>query len=452
MDILSSQPVEVLAVVVRWLTSPHAIASLDCTSRLFHLGAPRSVVEKGLRLRAEAEGREIEAAMPAGETSRTQWLLWEERRLLACEPPLASCGRDHCAFVAADGKLYTCGGDSLSYGYLGQGFRIRNAPSPQAVKLRVMGGVCMRTVSAGQTHTLACDSEGVVFAFGHGRGNAALMNADTPMEVAGLHGVYVTAVAAGRHHSLALSKEGGVYSFGTWHGDSKMLGHGPGPHAAPPQIPQLIGALGQMRVVVVAAGRRHSLALSEAGEVYSFGYNTWGQLGHGDQEDQFTPRLVDALDGVCVCAIDAGWAHSLVASTAGLLFSFGRGIGGRLGHANNATQRSPRLVHSLVYVRVSAIAAGSTHSLALSEGNVYSFGSGQRGELGHGDTADQLVPRMIANLQGVRVRSVSAGNCISLAGTTDGSVYGWGMTPPLGLEPSADQLSPLRYPHLRLHV
>ena len=58
-----------LAEVVRWLPSPVDIASLDCTSRLFHLGAPRSPVEEGLRLQAAAVGRAVEAALPAGETS-----------------------------------------------------------------------------------------------------------------------------------------------------------------------------------------------------------------------------------------------------------------------------------------------------------------------------------------------------------------------------------------------
>jgi hypothetical protein len=66
---LASLPAVLLPEVVRWLPSPLDIASLDCTSCLFHLGAPRSAVEEGLRLRAEAEGREVGAALPAGEVS-----------------------------------------------------------------------------------------------------------------------------------------------------------------------------------------------------------------------------------------------------------------------------------------------------------------------------------------------------------------------------------------------
>ena len=53
-----------LAEVVRWLPSPLDVARLDCTSRLFHLGAPRSPVEEGLRLRAEAAERAVVVALP----------------------------------------------------------------------------------------------------------------------------------------------------------------------------------------------------------------------------------------------------------------------------------------------------------------------------------------------------------------------------------------------------
>ena len=104
MGLITSLFPVLLADVVRWLPSPLDIASIDCTSRLFHLGAPRSPVEsEGLRLQAEAAERAVVAALPAAETSWTQWLLWEERRVqLACSPVVASCAF-HSVFVDAGG-------------------------------------------------------------------------------------------------------------------------------------------------------------------------------------------------------------------------------------------------------------------------------------------------------------------------------------------------------------
>ena len=51
---LASLDADVLAHIVRWADSPCSISCLDRTARLFHLGAPHSPVEGGLRLRAEA--------------------------------------------------------------------------------------------------------------------------------------------------------------------------------------------------------------------------------------------------------------------------------------------------------------------------------------------------------------------------------------------------------------
>ena len=81
---LASLDADVLAHIVRWADSPSSISRLDRTARLFYLGAPRSPVEEGLRLRAEAAGRVVGDTLPEGEASRVQLLLWEERRAMAC--------------------------------------------------------------------------------------------------------------------------------------------------------------------------------------------------------------------------------------------------------------------------------------------------------------------------------------------------------------------------------
>ena len=174
------------------------------------------------------------------------------------------------------------------------------------------------------------------------------------------------------------------------------------------------------------------------------------------------PWIIASLLGVRVCGLAAGDRHSLVVSTTGRLYSFGRGQSGRLGHGDTAHQLAPRLVAALQGVRVSAAAAGEAHSLALSEGKVYSFGSGQHGALGHDFTADQLTPRVIAGMLGVREHSVAAGTSTSLAVTSDGEAYGWGhgvdsdddrlLNPVLGLGLTANQPVPLKYQGLRLHA
>jgi alpha-tubulin suppressor-like RCC1 family protein len=87
--------------------------------------------------------------------------------------------------------------------------------------------------------------------------------------------------------------------------------------------------------------------------------------------------VVEALQGVHISAVAAGLSHSLALSEAGEIYSFGRGEEGQLGHGNTVRQLTPLLVAAQQSVRVSTVAAGCTHSLALSEaGCAYSFGCG----------------------------------------------------------------------------
>ena len=101
----------------------------------------------------------------------------------------------------------------------------------------------------------------------------------------GLDGVRVASVATGERHTLALSADGAVYSFG--HGQFSArrgaLGHDDeeDQHAA-----RRVAALEGERVTEVACGCGFSLALTDAGRAYSWGYGRRGELGHGDDEDQ----------------------------------------------------------------------------------------------------------------------------------------------------------------------
>ena len=75
-------------------------------------------------------------------------------------------------------------------------------------------------------------------------------------------------------------------------GDFGRLGHG---DCNDVFIPRAIDALRGRAVVRVACGDTHTLAVTEAGELYTFGRNSNGQLGHGSTDDSLAPRLVEAL-------------------------------------------------------------------------------------------------------------------------------------------------------------
>ena len=160
-------------------------------------------------------------------------------------------------------------------------------------------------------------------------------------------------------------------------------------------MPKRIRGLYRIRVVAIAAGAVHSMALTDEGYVFSFGLGWHGQLGHGDSEAQLKPKMIDELIPKRVVAIAAGGLHSLVltayptdlpaAFPKGEVLSFGERPYGQLGHNMGHTQK-PSVVWALRGVSVAAIAAGGRHSMVLTdEGAVLSFGYGGDGQLGHGD-------------------------------------------------------------------
>lgn len=212
-----------------------------------------------------------------------------------------------------------------------------------------------------------------------------------------------------------------VFAFGS--GADGRLGHG---EIADPNAnklnPTAIVIPGET-VTEISAGFSHTLVLTEDGKVYSFGDGTDGKLGHGDANDRLVPTQIDELEGIKVIAIEAGTNHSLVLTDNSEVYSFGAGSLGQLGHGNTAQQSTPVKIAN--HSNIMAIAAGNFHSLLLNtDGEVFSFGHGALGRLGHGNTDPQNIPTHITPLP--PVQAIAAEAEFSLALTKDGKVYSFG--------------------------
>ena len=166
-------------------------------------------------------------------------------------------------------------------------------------------------------------------------------------------------------------------------------------------------------VTDVQAGRYHSLAVTAGGHMYSWGHGQGGRLGHGNEHTQPIPLLIATLAGASsgpsgtpsirwrVTAIAAGDAHSLAATSDGILFSWGNDRAGQLGHggssgggrdrdnrdSNKDMCLYPRRVDALKRYHAVAVAAGALHSLVVTRENqstttLWAFGSNKQGQLG----------------------------------------------------------------------
>ncbi|KAF3563393.1 hypothetical protein DY000_02011594 [Brassica cretica] len=202
------------------------------------------------------------------------------------------------------------------------------------------------------------------------------------------------------------------------------------------------------KVLLISAGASHSVALLTGDVVCSWGRGEDGQLGHGDAEDRPSPTQLSALDDHQIVSVTCGADHTVAYSQSRMeVYSWGWGDFGRLGHGNSSDLFTPLPIKALHGVRIKQIACGDSHCLAVTmEGEVQSWGRNQNGQLGLGDTEDSLVPRKIQAFEGIRIKMVAAGAEHTAAVTEDGDLYGWGWGRygNLGLGDRNDRLVPER--------
>jgi alpha-tubulin suppressor-like RCC1 family protein len=282
------------------------------------------------------------------------------------------------------------------------------------------------SITAGFSHSLALRSDGTVWAFG----SNLYGQLGTSAEIGTFHGnptptlvpglSGVTAVAAGGGHSLALRSDGTVWAFGR----DPSSPTNPAPALAPALVPGLTG------VTAVAAGGAHSLALRSDGTVWAFGSNFYGELGTSTNSGTNpTPAQVPGLTGVT--AVAAGSTHSLALRSDGTVWAFGSNLYGELGTSTNSGTGNPTPTPTLVpgLTGVTVVAAGGLHSLALrSDGTVWAFGNNIYSQLGTSTNSGTFNPNPTpVQVPGpTGVAAVSAGGVHSLALRSDGTVWAFG--------------------------
>ena len=237
----------------------------------------------------------------------------------------------------------------------------------------------------------------------------------------------IVSIATGGGHCLALSAEREVYSWGD--GTHGSLGHADRSATAGPRRIEALE-----RVESIAAGISKSAAVDDRGRLFTWGHAVWPEgpsdLGYElDQatELQLTPKRVDALSEDCEVGVGVafGRGFTLAVTDAGAFFSFGSSRCGALGHDWSMIEVLPRRIEALTETgrRFVVVAAGAFHSLALTEeGHVYGWGH----EYANGHGQNQPTSQLVTALAGVRVLLVYVRGLSSCAVTEKGELYTWG--------------------------
>ena len=170
---------------------------------------------------------------------------------------------------------------------------------PSLVEIR---GV-LRQISCGGAHTAALTDDGQLYIWGRGNEGQLGLGDYRPRTVPALlktlgdpsKGTTVLQVACGLSHTIALVDNGDVYTWGA--NDEMQLGLG-ATFGRKVSRPELVAELGNKGVLRVAAGKNFSMALTESGDVYSWGAGSALQLGHGSKSNEEVPRIIETLRDV----------------------------------------------------------------------------------------------------------------------------------------------------------
>jgi len=342
-----------------------------------------------------------------------------------------ACGRMHTVAVTVQGKAYAWGANQQ--GQLGLGdLAARSIPQ----SLTHLGTTQALYAAAGSFSTLAINEAGELYGWGkNSAGQLGLPRSKAPrlrpdFVMSATEQFSVVQVAAGGYayqyegHSMLLTGNSEVYTWG-WNAFGQLgMGEVDDAHS----VPQRNSWLHKLTIQAIAVGQFTSAAITADGELYTWGQNDCGQLGKGD----FSSGPVDIpqrvhLD-VAVVKVAIGYSHMLALSVEGRVFSWGHNFYGQLGVGDHKDKNIPQLISYLQEERILKIVAGQYHSLAVSvNGEVYGWGYNRDYELGVGDNMDRVLPQAVPSLTGRKVTSLAAGGYHTLAVTEDGTLYSWGL-------------------------
>ena len=257
-------------------------------------------------------------------------------------------------------------------------------------------------VAAGQSIFAAIDQAGSLYTWGlnvdHALGRTTEQINAPPGLVHGLP--TMRAVALGDNFMIALSRAGEVFSFGSNSAGQLGLGHlrtlgtaervpinASKDAASKDTVSKDAASKHTALIKSIAVGATHVLALCGQGNVYAWGSNQYGQLGHQRNRYDSQPAFLEMPEKIT--AVAAGTHFSLALTESGNVYAWGWNGFGQLGVNDTLPRSTPTKVPGLAQVQ--AIAAGEMHAVAIGQRALLGWGSNEAGQLGRA-AQPQLTP------------------------------------------------------------
>ncbi|KAM9783753.1 RCC1 and BTB domain-containing protein 1-like [Syngnathus typhle] len=277
-------------------------------------------------------------------------------------------------YITNDNKVFVLGHNCS--GCLGPGDGLNTIVPKQ---LRCLEGKKVVSLSYGSSqHILLATEDGKVFACGDNvftqlRGGTPKCELSLALVTANILNMKVKEVACGSHHSMVLTEDGEVFAWG-------LNNRGQvGSHTVKfvPFPVKLGGTLRGETVIGITCGQSSSMALLDNGEIHGWGNNDNGQLGVGKNKKKvMLPCRLSALQESCIKQVVSGYGHSLAVTDKGLLYSWGANTFGQLGigDKNNCFSPVQVMADEERFVEVAACNSTNTSAAETQSGHVYMWG------------------------------------------------------------------------------
>ena len=305
-----------------------------------------------------------------------------------------AAGNKHTLALRADGTVW-------GFGVNDSGQLATTAGLGAALPLepfQLLLGFAATKVAVGADSSFAIDDQERLWAWGLNDQGQLGLDSLTPTHVPTRvtfpsDGVRIQQVSSLGALVVALDGDGNVWAWGA---NAHLQAGGPAGQAFV-RAPRLIGELGEPAITDVAAGRQHALALDESGRVWAWGDNSGGRLGVSTSSVTRSRSPIHVSLTTRIRAIGAGNTSSFAIDTVGDLWSWGGNGVGALGHGTMTSTSVPTMVTTPPSARWDTVKGAYHHAAGLHEdGTVWVWGSSGRGQLGAGSLSGRaLVPGQV---------------------------------------------------------
>ena len=299
-----------------------------------------------------------------------------------------ACGNDHTVTLSNDGTALSFGRNKEGALGLGHNNDV-SLPTP------IPNLPQIKMISCGWYFTVCVDYEGFIWSFGENNfgqlGTGNKINFNVPQKIKDIPPV--VSVSCGSSHTLTTTTNSALWSWGR--NKFGQLCHGDKEGRLTPQKTSF------SNISKISAGCDHSLFENDKGEIFSCGNNRFGGCGLGHFNDpQITPSLIPNAPSNIVQFV-CGFYNNLFLDSEGNVFSVGNNEYGQLGLGHKRNQNELNKIPNIPPIKIISCVCSSCYLIDF-EGNLWTFGNNDYGQLGHDNKTDINTPKIILTLKDIQ--------------------------------------------------